>query len=128
LTIPLEEMVLQKLQIVQINDKDFKDLSVLFLEHDVAESSGDSIDANFIADLFSKNWGFYYTSTTNLNKFKSYLSEIPELTDDNKSVIRRRTDRLMTVIEKAPKTMAWKVRAKIGTRMKWYNEVEEIQR
>ena len=128
LTIPLEEMVLQKLQIVQINDKDFKDLSVLFLEHAVADGSQDSIDAGFISTLFAKDWGFHHTATTNLNKFKNYLPEIPLLTDEDKTLIRQRTDQLLASIEKTPKSMAWKLRSKIGTRMKWYNEVEDIER
>jgi len=128
LTIPLEEMVLQKLQIVQINDKDFKDLSVLFLEHAVADGSQDSIDAAFIANLLAKDWGFCHTATTNLTKLKDYLSEIPLLTDTNKIQIRQQIDQLITAIENAPKSLAWKLRSKVGTRMKWYNEVEEIQR
>jgi hypothetical protein len=128
LTIPLEEMVLQKLQIVKINDKDLKDLSVLFLEHDVTDSAVEGIDAGYIAALFSKDWGFYHTAVTNLKKFRGYLKNIPELTKEDKKVIRQKVDKLVRVIEETPKSFAWKLRSKIGTRMKWYNEVEEIER
>jgi hypothetical protein len=128
LTIPLEEMVLQKLQIFRINDKDLKDLSVLFLEHQVTSGSPEGIDGQYIATLFSKDWGFFYTATTNLKKLHRYLKNIPELTSEDKVVIRTKIDELMTLIDEAPKSFGWKLRSKIGTKMKWYNEVEEIER
>jgi len=128
LTIPLEEMLLQKLQIVRINDKDLKDLSVLFLEHDITPGASDGIDANYIASLFAKDWGFFHTGTTNLKKFHRYLKNIAELTKDNKAVIRGKIDALLKVIDAEPKTLGWKLRSKIGTKLKWYNEVEEIER
>jgi hypothetical protein len=31
-------------------------------------------------------------------------------------------------MEAAPKSLAWKMRAKVGTRVRWYEEVEEVQR
>ena len=128
LTIPLEEMLLQKLQIVKINDKDLKDLSVLFLEHEITPGSTDGLDAQYIASLFSKDWGFYHTAKTNLKMFHRYLKNITELTKDDKLLIRDKIDRLLKVIEKAPKSLGWKLRSKIGTKIKWYNEVEEIER
>jgi hypothetical protein len=128
LTIPLEEMLLQKLQIVKINDKDLKDLSVLFLEHEITPGSTEGLDAQYIATLFAKDWGFYHTSKTNLKKFHRYLKTIQELTKDDKVVIRAKIDSLLKVIEDAPKSLGWKLRSKIGTKMKWYNEVEEIER
>ena len=128
LTIPLEEMLLQKLQIVRINDKDLKDLAVLFLEHEITPGSADGLDAQYIATLFSKDWGFYHTAKTNLKKFHRYLKTITELTKEDKIVIREKIDRLLSVIETTPKSLGWKLRSKIGTKMKWYNEVEEIER
>ena len=127
-TIPLEEMVLQKLQIVTINDKDFKDLSVLFLEHDLNGGKSDTINGDFIAAIFAKSWGFYHTATINLEKFKDYLDTIPELTSEDLVVIRTRVDQLLAEIESKPKSLKWKLRSKIGTRMSWYQEVEEIER
>ena len=128
MTIPLEEMVLQKLQIMTIGDKDFKDLCVLFLQYDVVKGEKGGVDASYIAKLLSKDWGFYYTCITNLNKLKDHLVNVPELTDENKSTVRSKTDKLIQVIEDHPKTLLWGLRSKIGTRMLWYKEVEEIER
>jgi hypothetical protein len=40
-------------------------------------------------------------------------------------VIRSRIDELLRAIEDAPKTFGWKMRAKVGTRRRWYQEVSE---
>jgi len=31
-------------------------------------------------------------------------------------------------MDAAPKPLAWKMRAKVGTRVPWYEEVEEVHR
>jgi len=127
-TIELEEMVMQKLQIVEINDKDFKDLCVLFLEHNLGNEDSEDIDGRFLAKIFAKSWGFYHTATANLNKFKRYLNEIPEITSKDRKLIREKVNQLMQIMAQEPKSLKWKLRSKIGTRMKWYKEVENIER
>lgn len=127
-TIELEEMVMQKLQIVEINDKDFKDLCVLFLEHDLGTGNIEDIDARFLAGILARSWGFYHTATENLNKFKRYLVEIPEITDSDRETIKRKVDQLLEIIDREPKSLKWKLRSTVGTRIKWYKEVESIER
>lgn len=127
-TIELEEMVLQKLQIVEINDKDFKDLCVLFLEHDLGDNDSEDIHGRFIAKILAKSWGFHHTSIINLNKFDRYLDKISEITVKDRELIRQKINQLMEIITQEPKSLKWKLRSKIGTRMKWYKEVENIER
>jgi hypothetical protein len=128
-TIPLADMMLEKLQIVKINEKDIKDIIILLKDHDIgAGSSPETIDAEYIANILSKDWGFYYTVTQNLNKIRRhFLNEFPVLTSDEKTEVGLKIDKLLEIIEKKPKTLAWKIRAKIGTRKRWYEEVEEIR-
>lgn len=127
-TIELEEMVLQKLQIVEINDKDFKDLCVLFLEHDLGDKDSEDIHGRFIAKILAKSWGFHHTAILNLNKFNRYLDKISEITGKDRKVIRQKINQLIEIIAQEPKSLKWKLRSKIGTRMKWYKEVETIER
>lgn len=127
-TIPLEERALEKLRIVTITDKYFRDLAILFLEHDVTEGSRETVDPRYLGELFAKDRGFYYTATTNLKKLKAYLVNIPELTEENRGDITQKVDRLLDLLEKEPKSFGWKIRAKIGTKKPWYNEAEEVQR
>jgi hypothetical protein len=47
------------------------------------------------------------------------------LTKEDLEDISVKINKLLQFIEKEPKSMRWKLRAKIGTRKKWYNDVEE---
>lgn len=126
-TIPLADILLEKMQIVQINPKDIKDTIILMLEHDVGDVEGETVNAKYIAELLSKDWGFYYTATTNLKKVKSVLDEFSSLSDDDRRVVSTRIDEILDRIEKQKKSFGWKMRAKIGTKKKWYKEVGEIR-
>lgn len=126
-TIPLAELVLEKMQIVEINLKDIKDIMVLLLEHDVADAShgSEAIDASYISGLLSRDWGFYYTVTQNLTKVTRFFAEFDMISDHQAEVIAKRIDLLLQTIEEAPKTTKWKLRAKVGARKRWYQEVNE---
>jgi hypothetical protein len=125
-TIPLSELLQEKLQIVKLNLKDVKDTIVLLLEHDVAEKSTDKeiIDLSVILEKISKDWGCYYTFSMNLKKIQDILHELDALSSEEKSIVNERITRILDAFEKVPKTTSWKLRAKIGTKKKWYNEVE----
>jgi hypothetical protein len=127
-TIPLAELLLEKMQIVKINEKDIKDAMVLLLEHNLGDSDKEVINIEYIAKILSKDWGFYYTVTTNLNKVKAFLERYEVLTNEQRKIISDKIDKLLERIEKEPKTLSWKVRARVGPAKKWYNEVEEVER
>jgi len=127
-TVPLAELFLQKLQVVQLNEKDIQDTMILLLEYDVGNSDKEEINGGFVASTLAKEWGFYYTVTTNLGKVKEFLHDYKALTDGDKSVITERIEKISKMIEAAPKTMSWKMRARVGPSVKWYNVVEEVQR
>jgi hypothetical protein len=127
-TVPLAELFLQKLQVVQLNEKDIQDTMILLLEYDVGNSDQEEINGGYLALTLAKEWGFYYTVTTNLEKIKKFLHDYKALTDADKSVITERIDKISKMIEAAPKSMSWKMRARVGPSVKWYNVVEEVQR
>jgi hypothetical protein len=124
-TIPLAELILHKVQIAKLNKKDVTDLLVLIRAHEIGETDEETINAKYIAKILSKDWGFYYTTMTNLNKVKESMGTYPALTKDDEKIVKERIDKLINYIETEPKSIGWKLRAKIGTRTKWYNEVEE---
>jgi len=124
-TIPLADIVLEKLQIVEINPKDIKDLIILLLEHDVGGVDKETINGEYIAGLLSKDWGFYYTSTMNLKKTLSLMSQYIQLPEEQEKTVQERVRKLLDMIEKQPKSMGWKMRSRVGTKQKWYTEVEE---
>jgi hypothetical protein len=126
-TIPLAELLLTKMQIVELNRKDVIDSVVLIAEHDIGESDRETINSKRIAHLLSNEWGFYHTVTSNLKRLKNETSMLQEfLGQDGEDMVNRKIDELLDAIEKEPKSSTWKIRAKIGTRKKWYKTVEEI--
>ena len=128
-TVSLADLVLQKLQIVEINERDAKDVIVLFLEHDVGETDKETINGKYIAKLLSNDWGFYHTVTENIKKNNNFALKYSNmLSPQELQVFQTRTDKLLTMIEREPKTMKWKMRQKVGTKTLWYNEVEEKER
>jgi hypothetical protein len=123
-TITPTDLLLEKMQIVEINPKDIKDSLILLLEHPLDASGEDAIDHTYIAKLLASDWGFYYTVTTNLTVLRGHLGD-GELSDDQASTVGDRIDWLERAIEDEPKTGKWKMRARIGPRKRWYQEVAE---
>jgi len=125
-TIPLTDILLEKLQIVEINEKDLKDLIVLLLEHPVVEGPEDgALDASYVVGLLSKDWGFYYTVSLNLDRIRRYMQAIPNLSDGQRALVEERIDHLWQRVEAEPKSLRWKLRARVGPARKWYKEVGE---
>ena len=127
-TIPLADLLLEKLQIVHINEKDIKDSILLLLEHDVGEGDRETINMEHIVNIMSENWGFYYTATMNLKKLNKFLTRYDTLTEEQRNSTASKIENLLHSIENVPKTLKWKFRAKVGTSKRWYNEVEEVER
>ena len=124
-TISLTDLLLEKMQIVQINKKDLDDMVVLLMSHPVSESDQNSVNRKYLADVLSEDWGFYYTVTTNLQKLKQYAGDYTARTGTTDSVSKK-IDELLQSIEAHPKGFKWKMRAKVGNRQKWYNDVDEV--
>ena len=127
-TISLANLLLEKMQIVQLNEKDVIDTVVLLREHDVGEGDVETINFNYIGRLLSKDWGFYYTVTTNLRRIKDEFLPSYNLPDEDKTNVKDKIDILLERIQEKPKSLGWKMRAKVGTKKKWYRDVEELYR
>ena len=124
-TIPLAELLLEKTQIVQINEKDIKDAIILLLGHDIGNDDADRINGKYIGSLLASDWGLWYTTTMNLDKIRSFSSKYDQLSDKEKSDVGQKIDILRKYIDDQPKAAKWKIRAKIGPSRKWYRDVEE---
>lgn len=124
-TVPLAELLLQKLQMVRMNEKDIKDAIILFRAHEIGEDDQDKINKNVLGPSLVSDWGFYYTATENLKKIKNSLATYSVLSNGDIKVIEQRIAELLAYLEEEPKTLKWKSRAIIGSKKKWYNEVDE---
>jgi hypothetical protein len=128
LTIPLAELLLEKMQIVQINEKDVIDSIMLLREHPIGDTDKETVNAAIICRILANDWGYWRTVTGNLKVLMEKLETYEGLTDEDREVVRKRIAELESRIEAAPKSLKWKARAQIGERMKWYKDVEELER
>jgi hypothetical protein len=124
-TIPLAELFLEKMQIVQINEKDLIDTIMLLREHEIGDGDNDVVNGPRIAALCSAEWGLWRTLTMNLGKVTHYAETFSAIEEDDRKNVDEKVRLLLDAIEKQPKSMKWKMRAKIGDSKVWYKSVEE---
>jgi hypothetical protein len=125
-TIPLAEMLMQKMQIVEINEKDIIDTIMLLLEHPLGERDEDTVNIGLVARVCAKDWGWWRTLTMNLGKVKQMAAAYPQLGPDETRRVAEQVDQALERIEREPKSMAWRMRARIGDRKRWYRDVGEL--
>lgn len=126
-TIPLAELFLSKAQIVQLNRKDAFDLISLLLNNDIGDENEGKISLDRIASLCADDWGLYKTTSMNLKRVEDLLlAEDLGLNPNERELVLSRVRTLESVLESTPKSAAWKMRSLVGTRVRWYAEVEEV--
>ena len=125
LTVPLAELLLTKLQIAELNEKDVRDSLALLHGHRVAEEDGDAVNAARIARLLGDDWGLWRTFTANLALCRDHVDAF-ELPAAEREELSGRIDALAARIEAEPKSRTWRLRARVGERKRWYETPEEV--
>jgi len=120
-TLSLSDLLITKLQIVELNEKDIIDVIALFTDYAVNKSD-QSINEGYIAGLTSNDWGLYKTLTLNLHKIKAFAIE-----HNFPTYVAERMDTLTAAIDASPKSMGWKARSMVGERVRWYELPEEAR-
>jgi hypothetical protein len=129
MTVPLAELFLSKTQIVQLNRKDALDLIALILDNPVGHSDENMINVDRIARLCAKDWGLYTTTTINLKRLEDILhNEDLGLNREEIQVILQRINTIRIALKQISKSILWKARDRVGKRVRWYTEVEEVER
>jgi hypothetical protein len=126
-TIPLAEMLLEKMQIVKINEKDVIDTIMLLLEHPLGEVDNETVNMARVAQLCSEDWGLWRTLTMNLDKVRQLAQGYDQLSAEEKARVAAQVEAALARIEAAPKSLAWRLRARVGDRVRWYKDVEEVK-
>jgi hypothetical protein len=125
-TIPLTELLLEKMQIVQINEKDVIDTIMLLLEHPLGDVDRETINIKLAAELCAKEWGLWRTASMNLDKVKQLAQHYPQLDESQKAHVTQQVDTILARMDAEPKPLAWRIRARVGDRVKWYKDVDEV--
>jgi hypothetical protein len=122
-SIPLAELLLTKLQVIELNEKDVRDTLALVHDHPVGDRDGDELNGTRVAELCAADWGLWRTITQNLGVCRAFADsyDVPD-----RALLDERLDDLLERIDRAPKGRGWKLRAKVGDRKRWYELPEEV--
>lgn len=127
-TITLIDLLLSKLQIQQITEKDLKDLIALLASHELGSGDPERIDVIHMLRLTSDDWGLHQTATTNLGIVKEWLGRFDVIAPSVRTETTGKIEEMIRRMKAAPKSLRWKMRSVVGTRVRWYEEVGEVHR
>jgi hypothetical protein len=127
-TIPLVDLLLSKLQIHEITQNDLLDILTLLAEHGLGDGAADTIDQRRLLAVLSDDWGFWYTARANLERAEATLESGGPLPPDLVLAVRGRIVEIRDSLDAAPKSRRWRLRSAVGTRLAWYQEVDEVER
>ena len=124
-TVPLAELLLTKLQIFSLNEKDLRDAIAILSHHEVGDRDGDTINAGRVAELCADDWGLWRTCKLNVGRVREGVGDY-DLGEGGEQRLLDRLDRLWARIEAEPKSRGWRLRDRVGDRKQWYTEPEEV--
>ncbi len=123
-TLTLADLLLTKLQIVKLTDKDVRDIAVLMLDHPLTDTD-EGINVRYLASVTAADWGLYHTVERSL---ASAEENLPALDVEEQTVIATRIARLRRDLTTAPKSIRWQLRSRVGERLPWYEQPETALR
>jgi hypothetical protein len=124
-TIPLAELLLTKLQVVEFTEKDVRDAVALLLDHEVSDHDRETINADLIARLTAQDWGLWRTTQLNVERLREGVVTLA-LEPAGQQLVLDRIDSLWQRIEREPKPRRWRLRARVGDRKRWYEVPDEV--
>jgi hypothetical protein len=126
-TIALADLLLTKLQVWEINRKDLGDTLCLIADHAMTEDDGDAegISLPRVRSVLGRDWGFCHTVERNTKKVAELWSRepLPGVPHD----VAAQITTLQQAIDEAPKSRAWRLRSRVGERIRWYETPEEVK-
>jgi hypothetical protein len=120
-SLPLADLLLMKLQVVETTPKDLNDAAAILHDHEVGPEN--AIDLAYLTGLTGSDWGLWRTTTMVIERLRVYVENLDGV---DTSLIIRRLEVLSAALEDAPKSRSWRLRAKVGDRKQWYRLPEEV--
>ena len=120
---PAADLLLMKLQVVELNLKDAIDAAALLSTHrfDAGDEDG-MISREHLISVLTEDWGFYTTAGDNLAQLPTIIRHVDATVADT---ILAACDELLGALESTPKSRVFKLRARVGRRKRWYELPEE---
>lgn len=130
-TLSPADLLLSKLQIVELTDRDAQDIQALLADHDLSDADGEGIELTRIRDVCGREWGWWRTVDDNLATLVARWSDATTTIDPSAAgVLSTACDRALSLretLKACPKSIGWRVRAAVGARLRWYEEPEEVR-
>lgn len=119
------DLFLSKLQIVRITEKDIHDVITLCKDVyvDFRPQPG-VLDLQHVAEVCARDWGLYIDVMRNIDVVLDHLDDY-DLSPRDAARVRHTLSLAQRMMTEQSKTLRWRLRARIGKRLRWYNEVEE---
>ena len=126
-TVDVVDLLLSKLQIVELNEKDARDIVQLLSCQAISSGSEPGIDSARFGQVLGADWGWWRTVTGNLDKLPALLDENPALAQPGMPYDpRERAAALRKLADETPKSMKWRMRSGVGDKVRWYELPEEV--
>lgn len=124
-TISLADLLATKLQVVEMTEREYRDIVALVHDHEIGEDDApETINGKYLAHLCADQWGLYKTFTANIGNVINHLDQL-SLDRKDKEIVLNRLESLRNRFEKVPKTFRWKARARLGEKVRWYELPEQ---
>jgi hypothetical protein len=117
------DLLLSKLQIYEANRKDVVDVVALLLDHPISTTDENAIQGGYVAKLAAQDWGLHRTLQLNTERVRAELASLEVAVD----LVQQRLDELWRLIDAEPKSGRWRLRARVGDRVRWYELPEEVR-
>jgi hypothetical protein len=132
-TVDVVDLLLSKLQIVELNFKDARDiiqlLSCMPIGPSAARSATGSlvIDSDRFCQVMASDWGWWRTVTASLDKLPGLLAEHADLAQPGMPFEPLgQSAQLRQLADETPKGVKWRMRAGVGDKVRWYELPEEV--
>jgi hypothetical protein len=124
-TVSLSDLLLTKLQIFRLEEKDLRDIITLLGDIAVGDEDGPGlIDSRYIGRLCADDWGLFYDVAANLTRVDEGAAAF-DLNVAQVARVRHAVVRLIAALDGAPKSGRWRLRARVGTRKRWHSTIDD---
>lgn len=122
-TLTPADLLLSKLQVYEVNMKDLVDTIALLLDHPIADHDDEAINVAYLARLTAGDWGLHRTLQLNTERVRHAATDLAV----DAGLVGERLDAMWRRIDAQPKSLKWKLRARVGDRVNWYELPEEVR-
>jgi hypothetical protein len=122
-TLPPADLLLMKLQVIETNDKDFLDMAALLADLPLADRDDEAIDVAYLCGLAARDWGLWRTITMVARRLETHACGLGD--ERIARAVGEKVAILLERLESTPKSRGWRLRSRVGDRVRWYELPED---